>query len=139
MDIIKIRNLIKDLANLDYQGMYLEDFLLTWEKSDDEVAATFLVAEILRALSSEHDEVRSTRLVPGGPRHRRIRIRYRRTALSNPCCRAGQMRVRIEGPGEQQQVHIACPCLDLICPRDRSCECGYGPFPSVNRHHRSLI
>ncbi len=50
MDIVKIRGLIEKLARLDYQGMYLDDFLLTWEKTDDEVRATFLVAEILRGL-----------------------------------------------------------------------------------------
>ena len=31
-------------------AMYLKDFLLTWEKSDDEIAATFLVADILRGM-----------------------------------------------------------------------------------------
>ena len=30
--------------------MYMNDFFLTWEKTDDEIAATFLVAEILRGL-----------------------------------------------------------------------------------------
>ncbi len=50
MDTVKIRALIENLARLDYQGMYLDDFLLTWEKTDDEVQATFLVAEILRGL-----------------------------------------------------------------------------------------
>ena len=50
MDTIRIKELIKQLAKLDYQNMYLDDFLLTWEKSDDEVRATFLVAEILRDL-----------------------------------------------------------------------------------------
>jgi knotted carbamoyltransferase YgeW len=34
--------------------MYLDDFLLTWEKSDDEVAATFLVADILRGLREQN-------------------------------------------------------------------------------------
>jgi knotted carbamoyltransferase YgeW len=50
MDVIKIRELIKELAGLDYQDMYLDDFLLTWDKSDDEILATFIVAEILRGL-----------------------------------------------------------------------------------------
>ena len=54
MDIIKIKEMIKQLANLDYQKMYLDDFLLTWEKSDDEVAATFLVADILRGLRQKN-------------------------------------------------------------------------------------
>jgi knotted carbamoyltransferase YgeW len=50
MDAIKIKGMIQQLAKLNYQKMYLDDFLLTWEKSDDEVGATFLVAEILRGL-----------------------------------------------------------------------------------------
>ncbi len=50
MDTDKIKARINQLALLDYQDMYLNDFLLTWEKSDDEVRATFLVAEILRDL-----------------------------------------------------------------------------------------
>ncbi len=54
MDIIKIKNLIKGLANLDYQNMYQNDFLLTGEKSDDEVGATFLVADILRGLREKN-------------------------------------------------------------------------------------
>ena len=50
MDTDKIKVLIDQLAQLDYQDMYLNDFLLTWEKSDEEVRATFLVAGILRGL-----------------------------------------------------------------------------------------
>ena len=50
MDVTKIRELIKRLARLDYHDMYLNDFLLTWEKSEDEILATFTVAEILRGL-----------------------------------------------------------------------------------------
>jgi knotted carbamoyltransferase YgeW len=50
MDVAKIMELIKEFAHLDYSAMYLNDFLLTWEKSDDEISATFSVAEILRGL-----------------------------------------------------------------------------------------
>ncbi len=41
---------ICSLASLNSEGMYLNDFFHTWKKSDDEIAATFLVAEILRGL-----------------------------------------------------------------------------------------
>lgn len=54
MDIAKIKALIDKLALLDYQDMYLDDFLLTWEKKDGEVQATFLVAEILRGLRRQN-------------------------------------------------------------------------------------
>jgi len=50
MDKIGIGEAIKKLAGLDSGGMYLSDFLLTWEKSDDELAAVFAVAEILRGM-----------------------------------------------------------------------------------------
>ena len=54
MDTLKINNMIQRLAQLNYQDMYLNDFLLTWEKSDDEVAATFLVADILRGMREQN-------------------------------------------------------------------------------------
>ncbi|MCG8480115.1 MAG: knotted carbamoyltransferase YgeW [Spirochaetales bacterium] len=41
---------IEALHTVKTDGMYLNDFLLTWEKSDDEINATFLVADILRGL-----------------------------------------------------------------------------------------
>jgi len=54
MDKTGIKQLIKDLSTLDYQRMYADDFLLTWEKSDDEIAATFTVAEILRGMREQN-------------------------------------------------------------------------------------
>lgn len=42
--------LIKKLENLKTSDMYMNDFLLTWEKTDDELAATFAVADALRDL-----------------------------------------------------------------------------------------
>ncbi|MBP8965130.1 MAG: hypothetical protein KBG27_07090, partial [Flexilinea sp.] len=44
----KSKKLLEELKKLDFHKMYNEDFLLTWEKSDDEIAATFKVADILR-------------------------------------------------------------------------------------------
>jgi knotted carbamoyltransferase YgeW len=54
METINIKALINQLAQLDHDGMYRDDFLLTWEKTDDEVQATFLVAEILRGLRQKN-------------------------------------------------------------------------------------
>ena len=54
MDKARIKKLINDLSRLDFKDMYLNDFLLTWEKSEDEIMATFAVAEILRGLR-EHN------------------------------------------------------------------------------------
>lgn len=45
---------IKQLAELDAAGMYLDDFLLTWDRSDDEIAAVFKVAEIMRDMRKEN-------------------------------------------------------------------------------------
>lgn len=50
MDRTRVKQMIKRLAGLNYGGMYQKDFLETWHKSDDDIAATFAVAEILRGL-----------------------------------------------------------------------------------------
>lgn len=46
----EIRNLIYQLKKLDSRNMYNNDFLLTWEKTDDEINAVFKVADLLRKL-----------------------------------------------------------------------------------------
>lgn len=46
----KFDDLVKRLEGLNTNEMYMNDFLLTWEKSDDELAATFAVADALRDL-----------------------------------------------------------------------------------------
>lgn len=50
MDRMRVKQMIKQLAGLNYGGMYQKDFLETWHKTDDEIAATFAVADILRGL-----------------------------------------------------------------------------------------
>lgn len=50
----KLKKLIKDLAVLETDAMYNNDFFLTWEKSADEIQATFLAAEILRAMREKN-------------------------------------------------------------------------------------
>ncbi|HIP40069.1 MAG TPA: knotted carbamoyltransferase YgeW [Desulfocapsa sulfexigens] len=54
MDKLGIEELIRDLSTLDYQNMCNNDFLLTWEKSADEISATFTVAEILRGMREQN-------------------------------------------------------------------------------------
>lgn len=46
----KFNDLTAKLQGLKTSDMYENDFLLTWEKSDDEIAATFAVADALRDL-----------------------------------------------------------------------------------------
>ena len=41
---------IKELNELSFENMYNDDFLLTWEKSEDELKAVFTIAEALRDL-----------------------------------------------------------------------------------------
>ncbi len=50
MDKLKIKSLIERLSRLNYKDMYENDFLLTWEKTDDEIGAVFAVADILRGM-----------------------------------------------------------------------------------------
>ncbi len=54
MDKLGIEELIRELSTLDYQNMHRSDFLLTWEKSIDEISATFTVAEILRGMREQN-------------------------------------------------------------------------------------
>ena len=46
----EIKALIESLKKLDTKNMYLNDFFHTWKKTDDEIAAVFAVAEILRGM-----------------------------------------------------------------------------------------
>lgn len=48
MDLIRLEEQIKQLALFDSHGMYRDDFLLTWDHSDEEIAAVFKISEILR-------------------------------------------------------------------------------------------
>jgi len=46
----EIRKLVSQFKKLDSKAMYNNDFLLTWEKTDDEIHAVFQTAEILRKM-----------------------------------------------------------------------------------------
>jgi len=50
MDSVYIEEQINKLAALQSDGMYQDDFLLTWDRSDDEIAAVFEIAEILQKM-----------------------------------------------------------------------------------------
>lgn len=49
-----IKKMISDLASLNHKDMYNDDFLLTWDKTDEELKSVFQVAEILRAMREEN-------------------------------------------------------------------------------------
>lgn len=50
----KIKGLIEELGKLDYTNMYNNDFLITWEKTDDEIKSVFTVADILRKMREKN-------------------------------------------------------------------------------------
>lgn len=58
-----IQPYLDELAKLDFSKMYNEDFLLTWEKSTDELRALYVVADALRNLRERNI---STRLFESG-------------------------------------------------------------------------
>jgi len=45
-----LKKFVDQLNQLDFGAMFGSDFLLTWEKTDDEIAAVFAVADALREL-----------------------------------------------------------------------------------------
>lgn len=50
----KINEMIKKLEKLDSKNMFNNDFLLTWEKTTDELQAVFLTADLLRAFREKN-------------------------------------------------------------------------------------
>ncbi len=50
----QIEKYIKKLNELKYTDMYNNDFILTWEKTDDELEAVFTVADALRHMREEN-------------------------------------------------------------------------------------
>ena len=53
-----LRGQLDTLAGLDTSGLYQEDFLLTWDKSAEEIRAVLAVADVLRALRRENTSCR---------------------------------------------------------------------------------
>jgi len=53
-----IKEYIDKLKNLEIGNMYQNDFLLTWDKTDDEIAAVFAVADALRKLRESNTSAR---------------------------------------------------------------------------------
>jgi len=49
-----LNNLIKELESLETGAMYRNDFLLTWDRSDSELSATFKAAQILRGMREKN-------------------------------------------------------------------------------------
>jgi len=49
-----IKAMIAELGKLDHSNMFNEDFLLTWEKTEDELKSIFKIASILRAMREKN-------------------------------------------------------------------------------------
>ena len=58
-----INEYIEKLKKLEFKDMYMNDFFLTWEKSDDELAAVFTIADALRCLRKQN---KSTKIFDSG-------------------------------------------------------------------------
>ncbi len=54
MNLHQITDMLNELKKLDIDKLYNNDFLLTWQKSEDEIKAHFLVADILRGLRTNN-------------------------------------------------------------------------------------
>ena len=59
----EISKYIDKLQKLDFKNMYMNDFFLTWEKTDDEIDAVFTVADALRELRKNN---KSTKIFESG-------------------------------------------------------------------------
>lgn len=53
-----MKQLIEKINSLNLKNMYLNDFFLTWEKSDEEIEGEFLVAELLRKMRENNISAR---------------------------------------------------------------------------------
>ncbi len=103
MDKIGLEELIRELATLDYRKMYNNDFLLTWEKSNDEIAATFTVAEILRGMREQNI---SSRIFDSGLGVSLFRDNSTRTRFSfSSACNLLGLEVQDFDEGKSQMAH----------------------------------
>ena len=55
---LTIKSFIAKLNSLNFKGMYGDDFLLTWEKTYEELQAVFTVADALRCLRENNISAR---------------------------------------------------------------------------------
>ena len=60
---MKMKKMIEKINSLNLKDMYLNDFFLTWEKTDDEIEGVFQVAELLRKMRENNI---STRIFDSG-------------------------------------------------------------------------
>ena len=98
-----IDQMINALRGLETGKMYNDDFLLTWMKSDDEIAAVFRTADILRALREQNI---STRVFDSGLGISLFRDNSTRTRFSYAsACNLLGLEVQDLDEGKSQVAH----------------------------------
>lgn len=103
MEVSQIKDLVARLSKLQFADMYSNDFLLTWQKSEDEIKATFLVAEILRGLRTNNI---SSRLFDSGLAVSLFRDQSTRTRFSfASACNLLGLAVQDLDEGKSQVAH----------------------------------
>ncbi|NOX32618.1 MAG: knotted carbamoyltransferase YgeW [Deltaproteobacteria bacterium] len=103
MDKTKIIENIKTLASKDINNMYLNDFFLTWEKTDDELDAVFQVAQILKAM---RDNNISSKVFDSGLAVSLFRDNSTRTRFSfSSACNLLGLNVQDLDEGKSQVAH----------------------------------
>ena len=94
---------IRRLGELDFKNMFGGDFFLTWEKTDDELAAVFAVADALRALREKNI---STKIFDSGLGISIFRDNSTRTRFSfASACNLLGLTVRDLDEGKSQIAH----------------------------------
>ena len=103
MDRIGIAKRIEDLSRLRTEDMYLNDFLLTWDKKSAEIRAVFEVADILRGFRSNNI---SLRLFDSGLGVSLFRDKSTRTRFSfSSACNLLGLTVQDLDEGKSQVAH----------------------------------
>ncbi|MBO3280704.1 hypothetical protein HJV68_12330, partial [Intestinimonas butyriciproducens] len=54
----QFQEILKELGTLDVSRLYKNDFFLTWDKTDQEIAGVFAVADALRDLRERNISAR---------------------------------------------------------------------------------
>jgi knotted carbamoyltransferase YgeW len=99
----EMNNLIERLEKLDYRNMYNNDFLLTWEKTTDELQSVFTVADILRKMRENNI---SPRIFDSGLAISVFRDNSTRTRFSfNSACNLLGLTVQDLDEGKSQIAH----------------------------------
>ncbi len=98
-----IKKLIADLGNLDHSKMHNDDFLLTWEKSEEELKSVYQVASILRAMREENI---STKIFDSGLGISLFRDNSTRTRFSfTSACNMLGLEIQDLDEGKSQVAH----------------------------------